>query len=219
VLSLLDAAVRAAQRAGSRLSTAGCPGWPSWPGACVRPRRAARAATPRALHRLPTCRSRRAAPPRSHNIPPGSAGWRVFALSHSRAPPEIVSPRQGFPGPVGASLGAISNDVPGSLPCRRPIDRLAAGPERAVAGTKTVNRPELAVLAVAGGLGSPGCDPAAGPAIPAARRNRAGRHRGHHRAWRRPGRPGPYGGGRPRVLLPVVAGDGVGFLSCRRPRA
>jgi glutamine---fructose-6-phosphate transaminase (isomerizing) len=105
---------------------------------------------------LPTCLVAPSVTTAFAHRPTGFAGWLVVALSQSGRTPEIVSLAREFRS-VGASVVAISND--GSSDLARAADLsidLAAGPERAVPATKTVTAQMLAVLAVAGGLGSPG---------------------------------------------------------------
>lgn len=105
---------------------------------------------------LPTCLVAPSVTTAFAQHPTGFAGWLVVALSQSGRTPEIVSLTREFRS-VGASVVAISND--GSSDLARAADLsidLAAGPERAVPATKTVTAQMLAVLAVAGGLGSPG---------------------------------------------------------------
>ncbi|HEX4247360.1 MAG TPA: SIS domain-containing protein, partial [Pseudonocardia sp.] len=104
---------------------------------------------------LPTCLVAPSVTTAYSHHPTGFAGWLVVGLSQSGRTPEIVSLAREFQA-VGASVVGISND--GSSDLARTADLsidLAAGPERAVPATKTVTAQMLAVLAVAGGLGSP----------------------------------------------------------------
>ena len=115
---------------------------------------------------LPTCLLAPSLATAYGRSPERFRGWLLVALSQSGRTPEIID-IAGRYAAAGARVVAVTNDPDSELArsAQLSVD-LAAGPELAVPATKTVTAQMLALLAIAGGLGTGGPSAADAARIP-----------------------------------------------------